>query len=227
MTTQVLTNAEPFQASIIEWFSSNGRSYPWRQTRDPFRILIAEVTLKLTGAWKAQRVYEQLVTKYGTAARMASANLPELAEAFRPLGLFSRAMLLVNIAQELNDRFSGNVPKTYDELVSIKGIGRYTANAILCLAYDERVPLVDESVSRIFRRCFGFSTNREAYADKELWRIAQDLLPQRFYREYNLGLIDVGALVCKHTKQRCSYCPVSWACVHYTAHLEVENVSSS
>ena len=232
LPTRILQNGETFRTSIVSWFEKNGRRFPWRETHDPFKILIAEVTLKLTGAWKAQRVYEQLVAKYGTAARMANADLAELARAFKPLGLVSRATLLVNIARELNDRFSGNVPKTYDELVSIKGIGRYTANAILCLAYNQRVPLVDESVSRIFRRCFGFSTNREAYADKELWHVAQELLPQRMYREYNLGLIDVGALVCKHTKQRCGDCPISWTCVYYTAeqetaNLEVENVSSS
>jgi len=231
-TDMDLQNGETFRASILSWFDKNGREFPWRETHDAFKILIAEVTLKLTGAWKAQRVYEQIVAKYGTVARMANADLAELVGAFKPLGLVSRATLLIGIARELNDRFSGDVPKTYDELVSIKGIGHYIANAILCFAYDQRVPLVDESVSRIFRRCFGFHTNKKAFSDKELWHVAQDLLPQRMYREYNLGLLDIGALVCTHIKQRCSDCPISGICVYYaaeqeTANLEVGNVSSS
>lgn len=217
LPTRILQDAGTFQKSIISWYGSNGRTFPWRQTQDPFKVLIAEVILKLTGAWKAQQAYECLVAKYGTPERMANASLPELTEAFRPLGLHKRAKLLIDIANELNLRFRGSVPKSYDELVSVRGIGQYTANAILCLAYGEHVPLVDGSVSRVFRRCFGYPTNKEAYADKELWLLAFELLPNKGYREYNLGLLDIGALVCKHVKPRCSECPISAICIDWNS----------
>lgn len=209
---RVLQNGETFRANITKWFERNGRRFPWRETRDPFKILIAEVTLKLTGAWKAEKVYDVLVKKFGTPALMAEANLPELAEAFRPLGLHTRANLIVDMAKALNERFNGNVPKTYDELISLKGVGRYTANAVLCLAYSQHVPLVDGSTSRVFRRCFGFHTGKEAYADKDLWAVATELLPEGDCRDYNLALLDFASLICKYRNPLCNSCPVTTIC---------------
>ena len=211
---------EAFQSSIIGWFASNGRRFPWRQTRDPFKILIAEVVLKLTGAWKAEQAYKYLTDTFGTPSRMAKANPKELAKAFQPLGLHSRASLLIEIAKRLNKQFDGVVPRTYEELTSLKGVGQYTANAILCLAYSERVPLVDGSVLRVFKRCFNYTTNKEAYADKKLWQIAQELLPKSSYYEYNLGLLDIGALICKHAKLLCDTCPISMICSSASDRLE-------
>jgi len=204
---------ESFQQAAIRWFKEKGRVFPWRQTREPFKILVAEVLLKLTGAWKAESVYNRIVADYGVPERMAIANLEELRKAFEPLGLHGRASLLVEISKELQSHFNGEVPNTYLELVSLKGIGHYIANAILCLAYGERVPLVDGSVSRIFCRCLGFSTNKPAYADKELWDIAGRLLPESDFREYNLGLLDIGALLCKYRKPCCTECPLARLCV--------------
>lgn len=204
---------ESFQKAAIGWFKEKGRVFPWRQTREPFPILVAEVLLKLTGAWKAESAYNRIVADYGVPECMAIANPEELRKVFGPLGLHGRASLLVEISKELQSRFNGEVPTTYLELVSLKGIGQYTANAILCLAYGERVPLVDGSVSRIFCRCLDFSTKKPAYADKELWAIAGQLLPQTDVREYNLGLLDIGALLCKYRKPRCPECPLARFCV--------------
>lgn len=211
LTHEVAIKAR-FQSSIISWYLSNGRAYPWRQTTDAYKILIAEILLRLTGAWKAQSVYERIIGKYGTPELLASASVHEITDILRPLGLWNRSNTLINIGKQLSSTFGGSVPRTYSELVGIKGIGQYTANAILCLAYKERVPMVDMSVSRIFQRCLGFTTNKPAYADKELWSLALDWLPETNYREYNLGLLDLGALVCKYIRQSCVDCPVASCC---------------
>jgi len=211
---------DTFQSSVIRWYGQFGRAYPWRQTRDPFEILVAEFLLRLTGAWKAEKVYEYIMAKYPTPGQMAKADKRDLLEQLRPLGLWGRADTLVEIATTISEHLDGYVPRTHSELVAIKGIGQYTANAILCLAYDERVPLVDGSVSRVFRRCLNFSTGKPAYADRQLWIFAEMLLPKRQHREYNLGLLDIGALVCKHARQLCNECPLASICLRNGVSLE-------
>ena len=208
------SDIQRFQCRITEWFVLNGRQFPWRDSRDPFSILVAEVVLKLTGAWKARVAYDDIMKKYGTPSLMANADSKELLEIFRPLGLHSRAATLVEIAKQLNTEFGGIVPREYSELVKIKGVGRYIANAILCLAYNKRVPLVDGSVLRIFNRCLGIHSTKEAYADKELWTRAEELLPEKDCREYNLGLIDIGAIICQYKRALCDSCPVVQICLN-------------
>lgn len=201
-----------FQSGVIDWFRDNGRRFPWRETHDPFHILVAEVILRLTGAAKVEEVYRLLLVKYGTPSLMADANPHELLKIFKRIGLHQRATLLINISKELNTRFCSSVPRTYAELTSLMGIGPYTANAILCLAYGKRVPMVDGRVSRLFQRCFRYPTSTDISRNSRIWRFASDLLPGTNCREYNLGLIDVASLVCKHTKPRCNSCPVATTC---------------
>jgi A/G-specific adenine glycosylase len=223
--TPATTKVELFQSSIIKWFADNGRDFPWRRTHDPFLVLTAEILLKLTGAWKVEPIYGHIISKFGTPGRMANASQDELATIFKPLGLHSRVNMLINLARQINDQFNGRVPKTYDELTSLNGVGQYIANAVLCLAYRKRVPLVDGSVSRLFRRCFDYSTDKEAYADKKLWQMAEAFLPKKHYREYNLGLLDIAALICRHPTPRCHACPISIICTKDNKQLEVNHAN--
>jgi len=202
-----------FQSMIIDWYLLSGRSFPWRETNDPFHVLIAEILLKLTGAWKVARVYPTLIRQFGTPQAMANADVQELKTLLRPLGLYERALLLKTISGVLIEQFDEVVPNTYEELSALKGIGIYTANAILCLAYNKRVPLVDGSISRIFTRCFKYNSDKPAYADRQLWELADRFLPNYNHREYNLGLLDLGALICKYKNPNCLLCPISSVCI--------------
>lgn len=201
-----------FQEKVISWFKQNGRDFPWRTTNDPFLITVAEILLKLTGAWKAEDAYIRLIKMHRTPESMAHANPVQLREIMQPLGLTHRAELLINLSQELITRFDGNCPDNYEELISIKGIGRYIANAVLCFAFNKKVPLVDGSVSRVFKRHFDYKSNKLAYADKELWHIASEFLPDKNFKEYNLGLLDIGAVICKHASPQCTECPIMDTC---------------
>ena len=201
-----------FQKKIINWYKSNHRDYPWRHTTNAFHIIIAEITLKLTGAWKAEGVYNKLIENYGTPEKMSMAKKTRLHKLFKSLGLYHRAELLINISNVIIDKFNSTIPTTYEELISIKGIGKYIANSVLCFAYSQKVPLVDGSVSRIFKRCLNYASERPAYADTELWELAGRFLPSANYREYNYGLLDLGALVCKHAKPHHEKCPLIKIC---------------
>ncbi len=203
------TRKEAFQKAVIAFYANRGRIYPWRQSVDPYEILVAEVLIKLTGAGKAEPVYRKLIAIYGDPKLMSEADIGELEEMIRPLGLINRAKMLVDLSKTLVENFEGHVPEDYSALTSLKGVGRYTANAVLCLAYGIRVPLVDESVKRVFARCLNFPSKKPAHMDEGLWSFATGLLPKRKVKEYNLGLIDLGALFCKHSKSSCVECPVN------------------
>jgi A/G-specific adenine glycosylase len=198
-----------FQERVIKFYFESGRRYPWRRSKDPFRILVAEILLRLTGAWKAEAVYRRVVGKFGNAEAMSKANVNELEEIIRPLGLLNRAKLLVDVSHDIVSRFDGQIPNDFTELMSLKGVGRYTANAVLCLGYGKKVPLVDESVKRVLTRCFHFESNKLAYLDDDLWAFAAELLPDERIKEYNLGLLDLGAMLCKYPKSSCCNCPLA------------------
>jgi A/G-specific adenine glycosylase len=208
-------NQGVFQSAIIKWYKKNKRNFPWRETNDPFKIIIAEVILKMTGAWKSANVYTYLASHYGTPKKMAAVDAASLQFLFRPLGLFHRSQTLINIAKDIVARFKGKVPEEYEELLSIKGIGRYIANAVLCLAYNKRCPLVDQSVSRVFKRCFNYQSEKPAYSDKRLWELAYDFLPKKNYVQYNLGLLDLGAIICKYRHPLHEECPIKSICYAY------------
>lgn len=203
---------EALQSSVITWFTSYGRIFPWRQTDNPFHILIAEVLLRLTNASRIEQAYRYLVSNFGTPELMARASPQDLLNVIVPLGLHNRAQLLVQIASQLMTDSNGCVPRTFTELTRLKGVGRYTANAILCLGFERRVPLVDGNVSRVLRRCFGVDTDVAPYADRSLWALADKCLPKTGFREFNLGLIDLGALVCRYPRPLCFDCPVMELC---------------
>lgn len=217
-----------FQSRIIDWYLHNGRSFLWRETDNPFHILIAEILLKLTGAWKVIQVYPTLIKQFGTPQAMANADVQELRALLQPLGLHERASLLKVISGALIERFNERVPSTYAELITLNGIGTYTANAILCLAYHKRAPLVDGSTSRIFSRCFQYISDKPAYADKQLWELANKFLPNHNYREYNLGLLDLGAIICKYPRPHCPECPLTDICNYFhSKYIPVKDLTNA
>jgi len=143
-----------FQKSVIPWYEKYGRhGLSWRKTKDPYLILVAEILLRQTGAWKAEEVYKNITARFRTIRELSTGDVTELKKLITPLGLHNRAELLINISKEIMTRFDGKIPSNYNELVSINGIGQYIANSILCFGYNLRVPIVDESVKRVISRC--------------------------------------------------------------------------
>lgn len=207
-----------FQEIIIQWYKKYGRhELPWRKVKDPFLVLVAEILLRRTGAWKAEEVYKKIVLKYKSIKSLSSADVTELKKLIHPLGIHSRAELLIDISKEIMKHFDGKVPSDYDELVTIKGIGQYVANSILCFGCNLRVPIVDDSVKRAISRCIGYSSKKKAYADEELWRIISSYLPEKNYVEFNYGILDIGATTCKPSKPFCEDCPWKKLCLFYNA----------
>ena len=213
MKNQSATAKQEFQNRVIQWCTQNYRDFPWRNTENPFNILIAELCLQKTGAEKAEPAYKVIIKEFSTPALLAQADSSQLLPIFSPIGLTHRANLLIQIAQQIENDFSGKIPETYEGLVKIKGVGQYIANALLVFAYGQNVPLVDEGIARVYRRVFGMTRQKRAYADKELWMFAEKMLPQNNIRKYNWGLLDINALLCKLGRPNCEDCPLNTACL--------------
>ena len=207
--------------SVVSWFRSNGREFPWRDTRNPYHILIAEVLLRQTQANRVVGPYLHLVTTHPNPASLAEADVDGLRQWFAPLGLVRRADRLVECAHRLLRDYGGQVPRDLRDLQSLPGIGRYSARATLCMAFDHPVPMIDEGSGRVLRRVLGLSDTSPAYSDIRLAKLVEKMLPHTHAREFNLGLIDIGAAFCHSRRPDCRGCPILSHCAFGTGLIAV------
>ena len=201
-----------FQKTILGWFKTNHRDYPWRIETEAYRILISEILLQQTNADRVIPIYNQLIHQFPNVTALAVADSDRLASLARPLGLRYRVTRLNGMAAEVLRKFGGHVPSSEKELLALPGVGKYIANAVLCFAYSSRVPLVDVNVLRLYERVFSLqSAKRRAREDLSVWQFAAELLPNDF-KEYNWAAIDFCAKMCIIRHPLCNVCPVSWTC---------------
>jgi len=206
------------QATVLrkrlrKWFRTNHRQFDWRETKDPYAILLSEVLLQRTQAPQVASHFNRVLCQFPTPTALSVASCDEVYEALRPLGLAKRARTLVAMARVLVENFEGRVPQDLDSLVELPGVGRYIASATLCFAFGRRVPIVDTNVIRIFSRYFGIvSRERRPKDDPLLWKIAETLLPRKNIREYNWALIDFAASMCTIRNPSCRDCLMKKEC---------------
>ena len=198
--------------SVLEWYRKNGRHFPWRQTSDPFHVLLAVYLLRQTQATRLVKPYLELKSKYPDADKLAKADVTKLRAWFKPLGLVKRADRLVQLSRVLLNNYQGQVPKDLRALTAIPGMGTYSSRAVLCLAFGEPYPMIDEGSGRVLRRVLGINNRGPAYSDSSLMQIAERIIPQASCKEFNLGLIDIAAAYCKVTNPKCSECPLALVC---------------
>jgi len=203
---------ERFQENLIKWFKVHGRTFPWREISDPFKILVAEILLQKTNAEKVEPTYETVIKRYPNPLEMANSNLIELKKLIKPLGLLKRAKMIRELSISLLRRYGGKVPNDKAELLKLRGVGEYTANAVLCFAYSENAALVDTNVARVLRRVFSLKRRKAPHADKALWKFAEALVPKGRARDFNLALLDLASKVCEPYNPKCNICPISRYC---------------
>lgn len=216
VTADEKTRADRLHEAALSWFRQNGRSFSWRTTQDPYQILVAEVCLQKTNADKVVPVFETIMNKYPTIAALAKADANELSKHFSQLGLFKRGGFLLEIARTLLDQYGGVIPRDKEALLKVKGIGDYTANSILCLAYEEKLPLLDGSTQRVLARVFNRQVDKPAWANKRMRAFMEAILPSSNAREFNLALIDIADKCCRPRTPRCAECPLQALCLTAT-----------
>ena len=211
---------------LLTWFEENQRQFPWRKTEDPYSILLAEIFLRKTNASRVVGVYERFVSRYPRFEVLANVTEQELESALKPLGLYRRrAKDLRRLAEIVIAKYNGKVPSSREELVELPGVGNYIANATLCFAFGETVPLLDTNVIRVVTRVFSFKPKRKrARDDPEMWRAVRHMVPKGKARDFNLAILDLAAKACLPRKPKCVVCPVLFLCDYYcTANDKLKN----
>ena len=206
-----------FAQRLLIWFERNERVFPWRKTRNPYKILLAEIFLRKTDAAKVLGVYEHFIRRYAKLETLVNANERDLEDFLRPLGLYRRrAKELMNLAQIVTTKHRGEIPRSRKELLGLPGVGDYIANAVLCFAFGKDVPLLDTNVIRVVTRVFSFESKKKRVRDDpEIWRIVREMVPKSNSRNFNLAVLDLAATVCLPKKPKCLICPVSLICDYY------------
>lgn len=189
MDAQDPEDRERFQERVVEFFEEEGRDFPWRFTDNELHALVAEVMLQQTSYYQVQPAYEEFCDRFQDPRDVLEAEDRELRRFFQGLGLQNRAEYVRAIATFL----ASDKELTQENLLRVKGLGRYSVNAFLSTHEGERLPIVDGNVKRVFQEFFGYESEEPPSTDEELWRLAERLLPEENVREYNLGLIDYGA----------------------------------
>jgi A/G-specific adenine glycosylase len=200
-----------FRRQIKAWFRENRRDFPWRETQNPYHILIAEILLTRTRSENVVPVYRSFLVKYPTVEDLAKAPLADIEKAIAPLGFDFRAGQLHRSAERIVSLYGGKIPDNEKDLITLPGVGRYTLNAVLATAFGQRAPVVDTNVVRILERFFGLEGRGEKSRDSYLWDAAEAIAPKRNTKAWNWTLIDFGALVCA-PNPRCSVCPLKKRC---------------
>jgi A/G-specific adenine glycosylase len=197
-----------FQRRLLAWYARFGRDLPWRRTADPYHILVSEVMLQQTQVDRVIPKYHQFLGHYPTLEELARAPVDEVRRLWYPLGYNARPVNLVGIARETVARYAGRLPDDPRALRGMRGIGRYTAGAILSFAYRRPAPVVDTSVRRVLGRVvLGERARARLRGQRAMWELAGALLPPRRAYDYNQALMDFGATWCTARAPRCGGCP--------------------
>jgi A/G-specific adenine glycosylase len=199
--------------AVLEWYRRVHRDLPWRHTRDPYAILVSEVMLQQTQVERVLPKYTDWMARYPTLAALAAAPRADVIRAWAGLGYNLRAVRLHEIARQAVDRFGGALPATLDGLLSLNGIGRYTAGAVMCFAHNAPEPVLDTNVRRVLGRIFAAEAPDAIDDDRMAWPLAAAALPaEADVYEWNQALMDVGATICLSRTPRCLLCPAQEPC---------------
>jgi A/G-specific adenine glycosylase len=199
---------------LLAWWDEGHAEYPWRQTKDPYAIWVAEVMLQQTQIATVLPYYERWMARYPDVSRLARASLDEVLKSWEGLGYYSRARHLHAAAQIVVGEHGGRLPETVEELIELPGIGRYTAGAISSIAFDRPAPVVDGNVIRVLSRLDDLADDVTAGATvRAFWRRASQLLPARRPGDYNQALMELGQSVCLPATPACHRCPLADLCL--------------
>lgn len=187
---------------------------PWRRTDDPYKILVSEIMLQQTQVDRVTPKYHEWLDRYPTFQALAEAPLPDVRKAWYPLGYNVRPLRLHSIARETVARYGGQLPSDHDELLSFKGIGRYTAGAVRSFAFRQDAPILDTNVMRVLHRVF-VGTGDPKRMKPRLWALSEALIPRGRGYDFNQALMDFGAMVCTARDPFCLLCPMQHFCKSY------------
>ena len=204
------------QQTLLQWYAAEKRDLPWRATSDPYAILVSEIMLQQTQVDRVLPKYRQFLSTFPTLADLAAASTADVISAWVPLGYNMRAVRLQAIARQVLSEHQGRIPDTIETLLTLKGIGRYTAGAIACFAYHKQVATVDTNIRRVLHRIFlGLEYSEPKLNDAHMLIFAEEVLPEGEAYNWNQALMDLGATICTSNNPQCDRCSLREQCQAY------------
>jgi A/G-specific adenine glycosylase len=204
--------------AIFHWYRRHGRTLPWRDIRNPYRILVAEIMLHQTQVSRVLQIFPRFLRRFPSLRALATGPQAEVVIAWRGMGYNNRAVRIHRLARQLCAYHGGKLPRTIRECLLLPGIGKYTAHALLVSVYRMNLPVVDVNIRRVFSRLFWrMKTTADLRPEKEVWALATTLVPRARGYDWTQALMDLGATVCIARVPKCPSCPIADLCCSRTA----------
>ena len=202
-----------FRRRLLAWFARNARDLPWRHTADPYAVWLSEVMLQQTQVETVRPYFERFLRELPTISALAGAPEHEVLRLWEGLGYYRRARRLHRAAQVIRDEHAGRFPREPEAVRRLPGIGRYTAGAILSIAFDQRQPILEANSARLLSRLLAYDGDPASPGGQRLlWTAAEALLPQRGVGRFNQALMELGSQVCRPRSPDCEQCPAAMLC---------------
>jgi A/G-specific adenine glycosylase len=197
---------------LTNYYQQNGRDFPWRGTRDPYKVLVAETLLQKTSVKPVTDIWSAFIRQYPDVEMLASSSLHHIEALIRPLGLQKRAKVLLESARCIVRTAGSQIPGNAQFLKSLPGVGDYTAAAILSFAFNINAAAIDVNAARVYTRICGFSPNTLRQGLAFARAVGERVVSPETHREVNYGLLDLAAQLCGKSKPNCSQCPAREIC---------------
>jgi A/G-specific adenine glycosylase len=239
------THIKSLVTDLLSWFSQNARDLPWRRSRDPYAIWVSEIMLQQTQVKTVIPFWERWMRELPTTESLANASSEKIHKLWEGLGYYTRVRNMQKAARDILENHGGIFPKTFDDVIDLPGIGRYTAGAICSIAFNQPTPILDGNVIRVLTRFFGIAENpRDKKTNEQLWQIAKELVGRAKTAKVskveknisssptshpsrdnscsflNQSLMELGALICTPRSPQCAICPAKKLCVARKKNLQ-------
>lgn len=202
-----------FRRRLLAWYARHARDLEWRRSADPYRVWVSEIMLQQTQVATVANYFPRFLAAFPTIEALAAADEQDVLRLWEGLGYYRRARQLHRAAQVIVREHNGQFPTDREAVRHLPGIGRYTAGAILSIAFDAHEPILEANTLRLFCRLLAYRGDpRQKEGQKLLWRFAEELLPRRGSRQLNQALMELGSLVCTPRDAGCDRCPVAGLC---------------
>ncbi|MBI3251989.1 MAG: A/G-specific adenine glycosylase [Candidatus Omnitrophica bacterium] len=205
-----------WQKDLLRWFAKNQRPLPWRRHTRPYEVWVSEIMLQQTQVETMLPYFRRWMRLFPTIAALAKSPEKKVLKAWEGLGYYSRARNLHETAKRIVREHGGAFPRDFETILSLKGIGRYSAGAIASIAFNEPRPIVDGNVFRVLSRLYAIKKPIDIPRNREIfWKLEADLIPPNRARLFNQALMELGALVCAAKNPACALCPLQKHCLAF------------
>ncbi|MCX7018255.1 MAG: A/G-specific adenine glycosylase [bacterium] len=212
--------AKEISRRLAAWYHKAKRDLPWRNTSDPYSILVSEVMLQQTTVSVVEPYYLRFLGAFPDVSALARAHEEDVLRLWSGLGYYRRARLLHAAAKSIVAQHDGRVPDNVTTLRGLPGVGRYTAGAVASFGYGKAAPIVEANSARVLTRLHAYRGALKGSKTKQaLWDFAEELLPSDNAREHNYALMELGSLICVPVKPLCESCPIAFACAAHVNNL--------